>query len=274
MTPMIVRSGRRRRPMIPRIVFRAEPDPAHASGGRVVCRDVAPIATTAIGRLIIDGVSQRDKARDEVKEAVLASFPAAWREKIFMAGPSGDSEYNIELWFTISEEAALAIGRAFERAFPGREITLNQWWPLAEALARSATAHAPHRSPLTGRPRRSLGPPWQRESNVLPAGHRQSENGRLAGCFGPQAFDALPATVLGPEIPHSRSFGSFRRGGRLRRPSRAVRRPAASSLTTMSLPGFHITEVAGRCARFQGGLVLPSQRRLCGRVALEADVGC
>jgi hypothetical protein len=91
-------------------------------------------------RVMIDGMihispadtSPHDQAR-EIRDALIASFPPAWRAAISVTGPVGDAEYNIELKPPISEEAALAIGRAFERAFPGREITLNTWAPLAEA---------------------------------------------------------------------------------------------------------------------------------------------
>ena len=59
-----------------------------------------------------------------MKEAVLATFRPSWRQAIFVAGVN-DSQCSIELKPSVTEEAALGIGRAFERAFPGREVSLN-----------------------------------------------------------------------------------------------------------------------------------------------------
>jgi hypothetical protein len=95
---------------------------------------VAISATSVRYRLMIEGMnyisqhdtSPRDMARDqETKEAVLATFPPSWRAAISMAGVSSGSTCYIELRPPISEEAALAIGQAFEHAFPGREVILN-----------------------------------------------------------------------------------------------------------------------------------------------------
>jgi hypothetical protein len=127
---------------------------------------VAKGATTSRNRLMIRvmtltsshdtsprNTSPRDKSRDEkTKEAVLATFPPSWRSAVSMAGPSGDSEYNIELRPPISEEAALAIGRAFERAFPGREVTLNTWWTLETAPGAPSTPWSPWSWPPGLRP--------------------------------------------------------------------------------------------------------------------------
>lgn len=127
---------------------------------------VAITATSVRYRLMIEGMnyisqhdtSPRDEARDqETKEAVLATFPPSWRAAIFVAHFLGDT-FNIELKPPISEEAALAIGRAFEKAFPGFEITLNTWFTLAEAPGAVCTPWTPHTWP------RHLRPPSCRDS--------------------------------------------------------------------------------------------------------------
>ena len=95
--------------------------------------------------------SPHDKSRDEkTKEAVLQAFPPSWRQAIFVAGAS-DSQCSIELKPPVTEEAALGIGRAFERAFPGREVTLNGVY-LAEALALQACHGLSGRGPGHLRP--------------------------------------------------------------------------------------------------------------------------
>ena len=92
---------------------------------------VAQAATIARARPKISAMNfhaPHDPARERetITEAVLATFPPHWRAQIFIAGPA------VELRCPISEEAALAIGNAFQRAFPDHEVSLNGV-PLAEA---------------------------------------------------------------------------------------------------------------------------------------------
>ena len=117
-------------------------------------------ATSPRYRLMIEGMihitphdtSPQDKPRDqETKEAVLATFPPSWRAAISMAGVSGGSTCYIELRPPISEEAALAIGQAFEHAFPGREVILNGLG-LAEAPGALGMPWTPHTWPQHLRP--------------------------------------------------------------------------------------------------------------------------
>ena len=118
------------------------------------CGRDAQAATLALKRLTIDGMiftsaSPQDTAHreyDKMRAAVLASFPPSWRAAVFCAGPSGDSECNIELKPPISEEAMLAIAAAFERAFPGREVVVNGV-PLAEAAGCPGKPWTPHTWP-------------------------------------------------------------------------------------------------------------------------------
>ena len=64
----------------------------------------------------------------------LPSSPASrptWRKPIFLINYSGDACVNIELKSPVTQEVALAIGKAAEAAF-GSEVTLNQWWTLED----------------------------------------------------------------------------------------------------------------------------------------------
>ena len=112
------------RPTIPRVpVIVAKC--ATSRGHRLMLRPMnfMPLPETERGRA---------QARDqETKDALIASFPPPWRQVIFVVVPLDGSQVNIELRRT-TEEAALGIGRAFEQAFPGREITFNVWWKLED----------------------------------------------------------------------------------------------------------------------------------------------
>lgn len=124
---------------------------------------VAITATSVRYRLMIEGMNyisphdtsphqaQTREQTGEIRDALIASFPPDWRRAIFVAGVLGDA-FNIELKPPISEEAALAIGRAFEKAFPGFEITLNTWFTLAEAPGAVCTPWTPHTWPRHLRP--------------------------------------------------------------------------------------------------------------------------
>ena len=148
---------------------------------------VAKTATAALGWIMIDGMihisphdaSPHDKARDQkTREVFLANLPPSWRTPIFVINYTSDSCVNIELKPPVSEEMALAIGKAAEEAF-GSEVTLNQWWRT------SRTVKAGHGS-------RETTPTLQNGSGVeaaLEAAGVQSEK----GCPNDPSRDAQPS---------------------------------------------------------------------------------
>jgi hypothetical protein len=74
---------------------------------------------------------QARERRNAIRAAFVASLPPEWRKPFFLINYSGDACVNIELKSPVTQEVALAIGKAAEAAF-GSEVTLNQWWTLED----------------------------------------------------------------------------------------------------------------------------------------------
>ena len=205
---------------------------------------VAITATSVRYRLMIEGMnyisqhdtSPRDEARDqETKEAVLATFPPSWRAAIFVAHFLGDT-FNIELKPPISEEAALAIGRAFEKHSPVLRSPLTHGLPLRRLRALCARlglrtlgrdTSGPHRAGIAdGLLGRAIAPENRASLTASRAAASRQANETCCkvsqpivrnvstkanfGVFRPPELVAFPATSGCRDIPRLGMFIGFR----------------------------------------------------------------